>query len=192
MELPEWISPQALKLFIKFLYLGSISDQSLDYKSIFDFYQTAAYFKHPVLEDQIVVEGLIPKMNSRAAIQILKGLQRFKDTARESKVLLQDYCSFYLAKHLASQLRASKKDLHDLEKRLLSCIVQRAILYVKGDDQLGTMDLELIIDFAAEIIADRDIYKLLEYISSKFKHCMAFDTQKVQKIKEFMLSSDHS
>lgn len=53
------------------------------------------------------------------------------------------------------------------------------------------MDLELIIDFAAEIIADRDIYKLLNYISSKFKHCMAFDTQKVKKIKEFMLSSDH-
>ena len=64
-------------------------------------------------------------------------------------------------------------------------------MHVKGDDQLGTMDLELIIDFAAEIIADKDIYKLLDYISSKFKHCMAFDTQKVKKIREFMLSSDH-
>ena len=102
LELPEWISPQALKLFIKFLYLGSISDQSLDYKSIFDFYQAAAYFKHPVLEDQIVVEGLIPQMSLRSALHILKGLQRFKDVERESRVLLQDYCSFYLAKHLAS------------------------------------------------------------------------------------------
>lgn len=89
-------------------------------------------------------------------------------------------------------MRSCKADLFDLDKRLLSQIVQRAFVYVKGDDQLGTMDLELIIDFAAEILADKDIYKLLSYISSKVKHCIAFNSQKVRKIKEFMASSDHS
>lgn len=102
MELPQWITPDALKLFIKFLYLGSVSDRNLDYKSLFEFYKTAFYFKHNILEDQIVVEGLIAKINLRAALYVLKGLQKFKDNQRESKILLMDYCSFYIAKHLAS------------------------------------------------------------------------------------------
>jgi hypothetical protein len=89
-----------LKLFIKFLYLGAVSDQALDYKAMFDFYRTAYYFKHATLEDQIVVEGMIPQMSLKSAIYYLKGLQRLKESDRESKELLKDYCSFYLAKNL--------------------------------------------------------------------------------------------
>jgi hypothetical protein len=48
--------------------------------------------------------------------------------------------------------------LHDLDKRLLSSVLQRALLYIKGDEQSGTQDLEIIIDFAAEVLADSDIY----------------------------------
>ena len=51
LELPDFLSPSSLKLFIKFLYLGAINDRSLDYKEIFDFYRTAAFFKHSILED---------------------------------------------------------------------------------------------------------------------------------------------
>ena len=159
---------------------------------MFDFYRTAHYFKHSTLEDQIVVEGMIPQMSLESAIYYLKGLQRLKESGRESKVLLKDYCSFYLAKNLPQQLRIRKSELQDLDKRLLSSVLQRALLYIEGDEQSGTQDLDIIIDFAAEVLADSDIYQLLNYISLKIKNAMAFDTQKVKKIKEFMSQSDPS
>ena len=79
-----------------------------------------------------------------------------------------------------------------MENRLLTCIAQRALIYVKGDDQLGTIDLELIIDFVAEIIAEKDLYKLLSYVSTKIENCMAFDTQRIKKLSEFMIQSDYT
>ena len=72
-EFPNWMSNDALKLFIRFLYIGRLDlrlDQ--DFKEMFDFYLTSYFFRHYLLEDYIVIECLIPQMTVDKAIQILK------------------------------------------------------------------------------------------------------------------------
>lgn len=56
---------------------------------------------------------------------------------------------------------------------------------------MDNRDLGLIVDFAGEVFGDGSIYKLLNKISMKFKLCQAFDSQKIPKMREFLLQTDH-
>jgi len=65
LQLPEWLSPHALTLFIKFLYLGHLTPSSSStpkpqFNTLFDLVMLCHFFRHSHLPMQLVFEALIP------------------------------------------------------------------------------------------------------------------------------------
>ena len=80
--------------------------------------------------------------------------------------------------------------LYDLELPTISSIIQRSLSFIKGDEELGQSDLDLILMFASDAFADRDQFQLLLSITYKYRKCLAFDFQTVKKMREFLLGID--
>lgn len=74
-EMPKWIDIQSFKMFIRFLYLGTMNYENdrpnLNFDELFELYRTSWYFKHAILQDHVVVDALIPKMTLKNAIYTL-------------------------------------------------------------------------------------------------------------------------
>ena len=78
--LPDWLSPHALTLFIKYLYLGHLTPSSSNtpapsFEVLFDLLMLSHYFKHPVLPLQLVFEALLPSMSLKWSLFTLKNLE---------------------------------------------------------------------------------------------------------------------
>ena len=78
-EMPRWIDIQSFKMFIRFLYLGTFNygcdRPNMNFQALFELYRTSWYFKHPILQDHVVVDGLIPKLTLKDAIYALGELK---------------------------------------------------------------------------------------------------------------------
>ena len=55
---------------------------------------------------------------------------------------------------------------------------------------MGQSDLDLVLGFAADTFADKDMFQLLFNMTHKYRKCLAFDSQSVKKMREFLLGID--
>ena len=71
--LPDWLSPHAMTLFIKYLYLGHLMPSSSStpkpsFATLFDLVMLCHFFKHADLPIQLVFEAMLPEMSLKWAI----------------------------------------------------------------------------------------------------------------------------
>lgn len=81
LQLPDWLSPPAFSLFIKFLYLGhmtpsSPSAQLPQFGTLFDLLMLSHFFHHKSLPLQLVLEALLPQMSLKHSLYVLKEIPR--------------------------------------------------------------------------------------------------------------------
>jgi hypothetical protein len=58
---------------------------------------------------------------------------------------------------------------------------------LKGEDE---SDIELIVRFASETFCKNNLYKFMSNISSKYRNCMAFDSQTINGLTSFIAGID--
>jgi hypothetical protein len=115
LQLPDWLSPSALTLYIKFLYLGhmqptSTSTPAPSFGLLFDLLMIAHFFQHPQLPMQLVFDAMVPQMSLKWSIftmnclkgTLRKNLPKLDINKCPDLLLLDDYASFYLSLHLPS------------------------------------------------------------------------------------------
>jgi hypothetical protein len=66
------MSPESFKFYVKYLYVGSLSDSKISSQLMFGLYKIAYCFRDYTLENHIVVQALIPNMSVGDAIFYLK------------------------------------------------------------------------------------------------------------------------
>lgn len=192
-ELPEWVQPAALESYIKFSYTtefkltqtGSSAARRERPQEALDLFRLACYFHCHNLQECLLAREIFPNMNAFSAVLFLQELfdrDNFSPCKREPsdrvKAFLQDYCMFYLSKNLPVILRQEMSRLLKLPVQAIYELVQTSLYYIVD----ARADIEILIEFAANVFAEKDIFKLFNLFHDRMKSCCGFDQQHIPQI----------
>lgn len=138
--LPDWLTINALKQFIRFAYTSQINasgSKSLKADEQLDLLRAASYFHDKRLQEALVATEIIPNMNTMSAVLLLKETSDWSAVSpcknlphKRACTFLQDYCLFYLTKNLAVILRQDKRRLAELSNEYLWELVRMSFNYL--------------------------------------------------------------
>ena len=192
-DLPEWVQPAALENFIRFSYTtkfkmqqtGSSAMRKERPQEALDLFRLACYFYCENLQECLLAREIIPNMNAYSAILFLTELysqehstSRKRGPSERVQTFISDYCMFYLAKNLPVILRQEKQHLLSLPQQALYELIKESLYYIVD----ARADIEILLDFAAAIIADKDQFQLFGYMHQRMFSCCGFDEQHIPKI----------
>jgi len=129
----------------------------------------------------VVAEEIIPNMNSSSAIMFLFELLNpahspcKRKYAERPKAFLLDYCMFYLSKHLPVILRQDQSKILNLPHHVISELLRESFTYIVD----AKADIEVLVKFASEIWADKDVFQFFKMTHDRMKKCCGFDQQHI-------------
>ena len=98
-------------------------------------------------------------MNAFSAILFLTELysrdhssNRKRGPSERVQTFVSDYCMFYLAKNLPVILRQERQHLLSLPQQTLYELIKESLYYIVD----ARADIEILLEFAAAIMADKD------------------------------------
>lgn len=77
---------------------------------------------------------------------------------------------FYLARNLPVILRHEKQRLYGLPQSAIYELVKESIYYIVE----ARADLEILIEFAAELFGDKNIFRLFSFVHQRMLSCCGF------------------
>ena len=201
--LDEWVSVPALHTYIRFMYTGEMVLDSTDSRSkgrqeqLLGLFRLGCFFMDSTFQEALVAQEIIPNMNSTMAVMFMQeliGQKPFgpagdRPPAERPKAFLDDFCLMYLYKNLPLILRQDQSSISRLPNPLLFTIVRMSFEYIKD----AKSDLDVVLDYAASVWGENDIFALFAQISDRWTACRGFDQQRIPNahhIRDFKVIED--
>ena len=142
-----------------------------------DLFRLACYFYCYSLQECLLSREIFPNMNAYSAVLFLQDLYVVSDSPSRRapsdrvKRFLEDYCMFYLAKNLPVILRQDMQRLLKLPQQVLYGLLSKSLFYIVD----VRADVEVLLNFAANVFAEKDLFKFFKMTHERMTSCCGFD-----------------